>query len=134
LLGETTRRNARRRDPGRSEGADKGSEFVVRLPIVVPELASHEPISTPKPLYNLANLRALVVDDNPDAAKVLTNLVERLGNDVRTAEDGLQAIEIAADFHPRQRTQIAGFDHHLIKPIALSDLQELPDQIASKPS
>ena len=44
--------------------------------------------------------RILVVDDNRDAADTLSMLLEFLHYDVRTAYDGKQALEIAAEFHP----------------------------------
>ncbi len=80
-----------------SGGAGKGSEFSVRLPIQVGvvgnEVLQGNPTVTPK-------LRILVVDDNKDAAAMLKMIVKMLGNEVRTAHDGQQAIEIAADFLP----------------------------------
>lgn len=39
--------------------------------------------------------RVLVVDDNKAAAEMLSMIVEMLGNEVRTAGDGQQAIQIA---------------------------------------
>src|SRR4051812_36635561 len=42
----------------------------------------------------------LVVDDNKDAADSLASLLRVDGNDIRTAYDGLEAIEVAEKFHP----------------------------------
>lgn len=42
----------------------------------------------------------LVVDDKEDAAKLLGCLIETQGHEVRTAGDGEQAIELAAEFRP----------------------------------
>lgn len=47
-----------------------------------------------------AGFRILVVDDNEDSADCLSMLLSRRGNQVRTAYDGLSAIELAASFHP----------------------------------
>jgi CheY-like chemotaxis protein len=44
--------------------------------------------------------RVLVVDDNPDAADSLAMLLQALGNDVRVAYDGEEAIDKALDFSP----------------------------------
>ena len=83
-----------------SEGANKGSEFRVRLPILT-EPASHEPEAIHKDVAgNTTGHRVLVVDDNTVAAKMLSKVVEMMGNEVCTAYDGQQAIEVAAEFLP----------------------------------
>jgi CheY-like chemotaxis protein len=45
--------------------------------------------------------RILVVDDNRDACNTLGMLLRLQGHDVRTAHDGLQAVEVVEDFEPR---------------------------------
>jgi CheY-like chemotaxis protein len=42
----------------------------------------------------------LVVDDNQAAVKLLSMVIKSLGNEVRTAYNGEEAIEVAASFHP----------------------------------
>ncbi len=44
--------------------------------------------------------RILVVDDNRDAGDSLEMLLRNLGNEVRTAHDGLEAVAAAAAFQP----------------------------------
>ena len=44
--------------------------------------------------------RILVADDNADSAASMALLLEILGNEVRTAFDGLHAVEVAAEFRP----------------------------------
>ena len=44
--------------------------------------------------------RILVVDDNVDSAETLKELLRGLGNEVRTAYDGVEAVSAAADFEP----------------------------------
>ena len=44
--------------------------------------------------------RILVTDDNEDYAASLALLLEMLGNEVRTAHDGLEAVAVAAEFQP----------------------------------
>ena len=44
--------------------------------------------------------RVLVVDDNYDSADSLAILLRFMGHEVRTAFDGLQAVDAALDFHP----------------------------------
>lgn len=82
-----------------SAGRGRGSEFVVRLPLVAGA-------RSPEPHENGGSLRPdpcriLVVDDNRDAALSLAMLLQALGNETRIAHDGLTAIELAAQFRPR---------------------------------
>lgn len=44
--------------------------------------------------------RVLIVDDNPDVAEVTALLLKGAGCDVRAAFDGVEALEVAATFHP----------------------------------
>jgi CheY-like chemotaxis protein len=44
--------------------------------------------------------RALVVDDDPDSRLLLTTLLENTVEEVRTAEDGAQALAVLDDFDP----------------------------------
>lgn len=82
----------------RSEGEGKGSEFLVRLP-VLNDLESD--VSFPSKAVQLAPSRkVLVVDDNKTAADMLSMMVALLGNEVRTAYDGVQGFDAAAEFLP----------------------------------
>src|SRR5439155_21142314 len=88
----------------RSEGAGKGSEFVVRVPtapegaVVVAPAALAEPVAA----HNGSGppLRILVVDDNVDGAETLANLLGLIGNQVRVAHDGPAGIAAARGFRP----------------------------------
>jgi CheY-like chemotaxis protein len=44
--------------------------------------------------------RVLVVDDNADALESLSSLVKLMGNEVRQAKDGLEAVKVAGTFRP----------------------------------
>jgi PAS domain S-box-containing protein len=83
----------------RSAGPDKGSEFVVRLPLVI-----RPPIKTPSRegavVKRLSHGRILVVDDNKDSADSLAMVLRLKGHDIRTAHDGVEALEVANLFHP----------------------------------
>ena len=152
----------------RSDGPDKGSEFVVRLPLLIPP--QHEPL----PKYYgpraaaLSGWRILIVDDNKDSAYSLGMLLRLKQNEIRTAHDGLEAVEVAEAFHPelvlldiglpklhgydvarrirqqpwsrdvtlvaltgwgrdedRLRSQEAGFNFHIVKPVELAALEKL---------
>jgi PAS domain S-box-containing protein len=83
-----------------SEGSDRGSEFVVRLPAVpapVPQVVTPpEDSAEPAP----RSLRVLLVDDVADTRIVFSRLLEILGHQVRTAGDGPSALEAALEFGP----------------------------------
>ena len=83
----------------RSEGAGKGSEFVVRLPLALDE--ARGPVDQPgQPGAALAPRRILIVDDNQDAADSLGVLLRMMGHEVHTAHDGLEAVGAVTVFHP----------------------------------
>jgi PAS domain S-box-containing protein len=83
----------------RSDGPGRGSEFMVRLPILVekPEITVPEP--TPEQPA-IAGRRVLVVDDNRDSATSLAMLLDIMGNTTHTAHDGLEAVDAAEQFRP----------------------------------
>jgi PAS domain S-box-containing protein len=86
----------------KSEGVGKGSEFVVRIPLVEPNALRAGPVEPQavKPSKNAPAQRVLVVDDNVDAAESLGRMLRLLGNEVRTAHDGPAAFDLAIDFIP----------------------------------
>jgi CheY-like chemotaxis protein len=84
-----------------SEGLGKGSEFVVRLPVASsPSPGDHAPSDASELPRSNSQHRVLVVDDNRDSANSLSALIKMLGNEVRTAYDGFEAVEAAAEFQP----------------------------------
>jgi PAS domain S-box-containing protein len=144
----------------RSQGSDRGSEFVVRLPVLAEEPERAQEQAAEGDRAGTAARRILVVDDNRDSAESLALLLQVTGNEVRTAFDGLEAVEEAGRFRPdvvlldigmpklngyeaarrirdepwgkemlliaqtgwgqeedRRRSQEAGFDAHLTKPV-----------------
>jgi signal transduction histidine kinase/ActR/RegA family two-component response regulator len=85
-----------------SDGENRGSEFVVRLPLVSaaeirPALAGPARDGSPQPV---SGVRVLVVDDNDDATVMLSEALSACGHIVRTAADGPSALQIARDFRP----------------------------------
>ena len=81
-----------------SEGAGKGSEFVVRLPVSA-RPASEDESGDAVP-HSAASLRVLLVDDNADALKMLSMLLKRSGYDVRAETSGAAGLEAAEEFRP----------------------------------
>jgi CheY-like chemotaxis protein len=86
----------------KSEGAGKGSEFIVRLPMArdggtapaasMTSPSASEQLQTPR--------RILVVDDREAQAQSLGMLLESMGHQVRTAHNGESALRTAAEFNP----------------------------------
>ena len=78
----------------------QGSEFVVRLPVVLSP-ARQSPATSQEPTEATGrSLRVLVVDDNVDTAETLAMLLKSSGYDVRTAHTGPTALEAARDYRP----------------------------------
>jgi CheY-like chemotaxis protein len=82
-----------------SAGADKGSRFTIRLPLVeTPAAAVPVVAAAPAPAQPR---RVLVVDDNEDAAESMAMLLSVLGHEVRVQHDGPAALATAAEFLPQ---------------------------------
>lgn len=119
--------------------------------------------------------RILVADDDQDSAESLAMLFQMMGHDVRSALNGLEAVDVAANFRPdlivldigmpglngyevcrrirqqpwaqavviaaltgwtrdedKDRSQEAGFDHYLVKPIDPQALTDLVGRISGQ--
>jgi PAS domain S-box-containing protein len=152
----------------RSDGPGKGSEVLVRLPISQPAVATDDVEQDGGRTGDSAPLRMLVVDDQPDNANALKELLELLGHEAHALHDGLEAVNAAAAFRPdvifldiampklngyeaaqrireqpwskrmtlvaltgwgesqhKARSQAAGFDFHLTKPMSIARLESL---------
>jgi signal transduction histidine kinase len=89
----------------RSDGPDRGSVFVVRLPLAKADSGSRGAGSdgelsgtAPRPAPALK--KVLVADDNRDAADSLGALLRVMGGEARVVYDGLAAVAAAAEFRP----------------------------------
>ena len=83
-----------------SEGPNLGSEFVVCLPVSWRPKAMNAEAAGGDHAAPRPGRRILVVDDNRDTADSLAMMLSILGNEVRTANDGLVAVDLAATFNP----------------------------------
>jgi PAS domain S-box-containing protein len=84
-----------------SPGLGQGSEFVVRLPVRVPQTAeASAPVEAAAPRPLARPVRVLVVEDNLDAAESLATLLRVWGHDVQVVHDGLQALDAARESRP----------------------------------
>jgi PAS domain S-box-containing protein len=109
----------------KSDGPDKGAEFIVRLPLArgpAPAAAARTslpPAARPQ--------RVLIVDDNADARDALARLLQILGDhEVRVACDGASGVQMALEFRP----------HLILLDIGLPDMEgyEVARRIRALPS
>jgi PAS domain S-box-containing protein len=85
-----------------SEGHGKGSAFTVTLPAAVVPSGAEIPSGSAAAagVTPMACRRILIADDNTDSATTLSIMLEMLGNEVRVAHDGEQAVRAAQEFLP----------------------------------
>jgi PAS domain S-box-containing protein len=83
-----------------SAGDGAGSAFSVTLPLPAAGGAPAAPARARGRTVDGVSLRALVVDDNDDAAQTLATLLELLGHRSGTAGDGVAALEQVEAFDP----------------------------------
>jgi len=158
-----------------SDGPGRGSEFVVRLPLITDERPGLVASTRPDRIRTAASLQIVVVDDNIDGVESMAQLFRLEGHEVATAVDGPSALEVIRQFQPdvvvldiglphmdgyevarrlradpltrdmfliamsgysrdedRQSAEDAGFDHHVVKPVAFGVMQELLISIRAK--
>lgn len=82
----------------KSEGEGRGSEFIVRLPILIGSGPGEGPSSRETRVGSgeaalQTQRRVLIVDDNRDSADSLAMLLEITGNQTWIAHDGLEALD-----------------------------------------
>jgi PAS domain S-box-containing protein len=160
-----------------SDGPGKGSQFVVALPLALAD-ATPQVVTPPVSNTGRTGKRVLIADDNADVSEAFEVMLRMFGHEVQTAQDGLQAVEIAERYRPdvivldigmpqlngydtarrirqlqwsentvlialtgwgdekdRRKSEEAGFDVHLVKPVdpvVLSDLLDTIEPQSSK--
>ena len=83
-----------------SAGVGAGSSFEVALPVLADAIQTQ---SVPPPAGSPENKRGrriLVVDDSADSVEMLTMLLQANGHEIRNAQDGASALEIAEQYRP----------------------------------
>src|SRR5690606_27862936 len=78
----------------------RGSTFSVCLPIAPMEDASEPELQATGFTQDLGGKRVLVVDDNRDAAEILSMLLEAYGHSTALAHNGASALDMARRFNP----------------------------------
>lgn len=152
-----------------SDGLGHGSEFVVRLPLLMQDLsiADAPRPAAARPTATSAR-RVLVVDDNSDVATSVAMLLKTMGHEAQVARSGREALNFVKTAPPdvvlldigmpdldgyevarrmrqdaglarlkliamsgygqdrdRKESERAGFDHHLVKPVDLQELEQI---------
>lgn len=85
---------------------DKGSEFVVKLPVKRAEACS---LAGPESAKDLVGCRVLIVDDNETNRRILRAYTETWGCIVDEAQSGLQAVEMAL----KSDYEVVLLDYHM---------------------
>jgi CheY-like chemotaxis protein len=86
-----------------SDGKNRGARFSIRMPLAARVTEEPRTVSRAAPAPVSAadpGLRILVVDDNADAARLLSDSLQALGHRAVVAFDGPSALERASAFHP----------------------------------
>jgi PAS domain S-box-containing protein len=87
-----------------SEGASKGSEFVVTIPLhknqELPSKPGEAPGTAAVKQAETAGKKILLIDDNTDAADMMEILLRKKGYNVKKAYDGKSGIDAAQTFEP----------------------------------
>ena len=85
-----------------SAGLGQGSEFVLRLPLLVQQHQKQTEDGNGEQQREelCSGRRLLVVDDNRDAAETLAMMLRLQGHEVRVTHDGPAAIELAGSYQP----------------------------------
>ncbi|MDX2022869.1 MAG: ATP-binding protein [Deltaproteobacteria bacterium] len=92
-----------------SDGEGKGSEFTVRLPLLLSRAAQSATVEMAA--IQDASLHVLVVEDNEDNREGLKDLLEAFGHRVDVAADGEQGLRLATRLRPDVAMVDIGLPH-----------------------
>jgi signal transduction histidine kinase/CheY-like chemotaxis protein len=92
-----------------SEGEEKGATFVARLPAAPVGRGAHDTLGAPRaapmptervPASDLAGVRVLVVDDDPDALDLATAILVGAAAEVRVCRTAADGLKMLTEWHP----------------------------------
>ena len=83
-----------------SAGSGKGSEFIVRLPVLSSPTRRSQILSKEGDERSGSGWRVLVVDDNVDSADSIAMLLQVSGHEVRVAYSGQDGLDMADKYQP----------------------------------
>ena len=83
-----------------SAGPGKGSEFIVRLPVLSSPTGRSQILSKEGDERSGSGWRVLVVDDNVDSADSIAMLLQVSGHEVRVVYSGQDALDMAGKYQP----------------------------------
>ena len=81
----------------RSDGAGRGSEFLIRLPVVATQPATR---GAARSALAIPPRRVLVIEDNLDTAETLQEVLLAWDHEVAVAHDGREGVEKVRAFRP----------------------------------
>jgi signal transduction histidine kinase len=81
----------------RSEGPGRGSAFVISVPLC--ESVPAQQTALPADIQRIRS-RVVIIDDNRDAARTMSMLVDELGGSARAAYDASSGLEAVHEFRP----------------------------------
>lgn len=84
-----------------SDGVDKGSEFVVWLPLSAQRVPDHANAALVARPASPSGARVLIVEDDPDIRSFTESLLLMDGFDVLAVADGSAALELLPEFRPQ---------------------------------
>lgn len=83
-----------------SEGKDKGTQFIVRIPLA-PKPPKNKPITVQNiPKDVLENVKVLLIEDSRDNRLLITRLLSNYGAEIQEADSAAQGREVLKNFKP----------------------------------
>ncbi len=80
-----------------SDGVDRGATFTLRLPLAKSDEMGSERPTIVQPSHAPARLKVLIVEDNHDAADILSMMLRLYGYDTEVAYTGRMELDAPTD-------------------------------------
>jgi two-component system, chemotaxis family, CheB/CheR fusion protein len=78
----------------KSNGLDRGSEFIIRLPVSGPPEPNRTSTNDPSSIDSQMMASVLLIEDNPDTRRTLAELLSLQGHQVQAVPDGHEALQL----------------------------------------